>query len=85
MEYLKKIFKGRILIGYHIDMKLTDLELIEYLGPQNLIPNQTIFDCAKMFNENPYSGQQWKLVDLCQHKLNLNFKKSSSSSTFAVL
>ena len=64
-EYLKQIFSGRILIGYHIDMKLADLELIEFLGPKNLMPNKTLFDCAKMFNSNPMSGQQWKLSDLC--------------------
>jgi hypothetical protein len=65
-------------------MKLADLELIEFLGPKNLVPNKTLFDCAKMFNSNPMSGQQWKLSDLCLQKLNLNFKKSSSSISFAV-
>jgi hypothetical protein len=65
-------------------MKLADLELIEFLGPKNLVPNKTLFDCAKMFNSNPLSGQQWKLSDLCLQKLNLNFKKSSSATSFAV-
>jgi len=83
-EYLKQIFSGRILVGYHIDMKLADLELIDWLGHKNLVPNETLFDCAKMFNANPLSGQQWKLSDLCNQKLNLNFKKSTSATSFAV-
>jgi len=55
-EYLKQIFSGRILVGYHIDMKLADLELIDWLGHKNLVPNETLFDCAKMFNANPLCG-----------------------------
>jgi hypothetical protein len=75
--YLAEIFRGdRVLIGYHIEMILCDLELENEIVRRT--HNETIYDVAKMFNQNPLSGQQWKFADLCTRHLNLVYKKPSS-------
>ncbi len=54
-DYLAEIFRGdRVLIGYHIEMILSDMGLEEEIVRR--VHNDTIFDVAKMFNQNPLSG-----------------------------
>lgn len=65
-KYLTEMFAKRTVIGYHILMKLEDLGIAE--------PN-SVHDCAKMFNENEISGQQWQMKELCKVFLNMAFKK----------
>ena len=72
-RYLIEIFKERTVVGYHIDMKLGDIGIYDQLK------SATLHDCAKMFNPNPLSGQQWQMRQLCSDFLNLSFKKPSSS------
>ncbi len=71
--YLREIFKGRKLVGYHIEMKLNDLELLDELD------SSLLYDSSKMFNDHPVSGQQWSMVNLCKEFLNMNYKKPSSN------
>ena len=75
-DHLRVLIKGRVLVGYHIEMKLDDLGLLE----EN--EYAMFHDCSKMFNENPMSGQQWQLRTLCKEFLNLTFKKPAT--TYAV-
>lgn len=65
-RYLTEMLSKRTVIGYHILMKLEDLGIPE--------PDQ-VHDCAKMFNENEVSGQQWQMKELCKVFLNMSFKK----------
>lgn len=67
--YLSEVFRGRSLVGYHIEMQLADLGMA---GEVELV---NLYDCAKMFNENPRSGQQRQLVSLCKEYLHLAYKK----------
>jgi hypothetical protein len=68
-ELLTTLFRGRSLVGYHIEMQLTDL------GMQGEMELENLYDCSKMFNENPRSGQQRQLISLCKEYLNLAYKK----------
>ena len=84
-EYLRKIIKGRIIIGYHFEMQMKELGILDELDTRT--PNQTYFDVAKMFNPDPISGQQHRMEVLCKDQLNLAYKKPSKASShpFAVI
>ncbi len=49
-SYLREILKDRKIVGYHTEMKMEDLGLLSELSLDNL------YDCSKMFNDNPRSG-----------------------------
>lgn len=76
-EYLVKLFKGTTIVGYHIQMKLDDLELYMDVTHDKDSLYERLYDCSKMFNEDPNTGQQWKLTTLCKDFLNLTYKKPS--------
>ena len=84
-EYLRKILKDRIVIGYHIEMQMRELGISNELDSR--VPNQTYFDVAKMFNPDPLSGQQHRMESLCKDYLNLSYKKPSKANShpFAVI
>lgn len=72
LTLLVELCHDRVLVGYHIMMKLEDLGFpAEKIG--------LVHDCAKMFNENEISGQQWQMRELCKVFLNLKFKKPTAS------
>ena len=70
MEFIR----GRRVVGYHINMKLNDIGILEQLLFEDLINKMELVDCARMFNPDISAPQQPMRI-LCKDHLNLAFAK----------